>query len=315
MNPRLLATLLLIVPLLPVASARAQIVSLEALIRAGYGVVPLRRPRPNVLTAEGKLNGRDINFVVDTGWGTPGASVRATFDAGTKAERVAGMMIGAGGGTDRDLRRASIDSFRLGNVELKGVPVYFSTLGGLNTEVGRQMRADGFIGTHFLASCAAVIDLQNLRLYLRPPGTGRRVDLAAAMRGLGMTEVPLTRSANHLFAPAEANGVRGSIVLDTGAYLTSFDNRAAARVKASASSTRMVSQDLAGTQSRVERATLNSFHVGGLDVTERDVMVMRITGFGGGESAPFGLLGMDVLGRHGGVIDCGANRLYLVGRR
>ena len=62
-----------------------------------------------------------------------------------------------------------------------------------------------------------MIDLHNLRLYLRPPGTGRRAVLGPAMRGAGLAEIPFTITGNALaVVNAEINGATGAMIVDTG---------------------------------------------------------------------------------------------------
>ena len=72
----------------------------------------------------------------------------------------------------------------MGNVRLTDVPLYFLNFVGLRNSdkiMGTgslnpllRVGARGLITNGFLRATSAIIDLPNLKLYLRPPGTGRR---------------------------------------------------------------------------------------------------------------------------------------------
>lgn len=57
----------------------AQAISFEALQHDGYGVVSLRRPKPNTLIVHAEIDGRKRSLVVDTGWGSPGLSLLTNY--------------------------------------------------------------------------------------------------------------------------------------------------------------------------------------------------------------------------------------------
>lgn len=90
-------------------------------------------------------------------------------------------------------KKGVADTVLLGTVEMHKVPVSVGNISGLHdTSVRRQIGANGFLAAGFLRTCSAVIDLHNLRLYLRPPGAGHRAVLGPALRGAGLAEIPFT---------------------------------------------------------------------------------------------------------------------------
>jgi hypothetical protein len=155
-----------------VTNASAQI-TLEALTRDGYGMVPIKRPQPNVLTVPATINGRLMRLVVDTGWDADGISLD---NESASALRLPAAGIAGHGrsatGKEVAFKKGSAAVIELGNVQIKGVPLLLAKIDFLhNQEMRRSVGADGFIGSGFLRTCSAVLDLHNLRLYLRPPGT------------------------------------------------------------------------------------------------------------------------------------------------
>src|ERR1700750_2148149 len=92
---------------------------------------------------------------------------------------------------------------------------------------------EGIVGRGFLKRNSAVIDLTNLRLYLRPPGKGRRVDLGPALTALGLAKAPFFDAPHGSYVlNVEVNGLPTQMVLDTGAQVTLLDGRFAKAARA-----------------------------------------------------------------------------------
>ena len=104
-------------------------------------------------------------------------------------------------------------SVMMGNVHIQGTPIYFG-----------RFNENGFVGRGFLKRNNAIIDLTNLRLYLSPPGKGRRVDLGPALTALGLAKAPFFDAPHGNFVlNVEVNGLPTQMVLDTGAQVTELD--------------------------------------------------------------------------------------------
>jgi predicted aspartyl protease len=211
----------------------------------------------------------------------------------------------------------------MGNVKLTDVPLYFSNFvslrdsgkivatGHLNPTL--RVGARGFITNGFLRATSAIIDLANLKLYLRPPGTGRRAMLGPALKESGMFEVPLGRAGQHFSVNAEVNGVAGKMLIDTGAFLTLLDRNFAERAKANLDmrgnmNVRSTMGDAAGARKDAWLAGVHSFKIGDAPVYVSGVTVADTTL---GSQSAAGLIGMDILGQNWGIIDCGSEKLYI----
>lgn len=300
--------------------APAQLVSLDVLKGSGYRVVPLTRPRPNILAVEGSVNGKNVRLIVDTGCHcvTLRRSLLPRF--GIKTEVGKGEFSGVSGKSEGRYLMGVADRVQVGNVAVTGMPVLFSDLGvfeGRRARTGSMIpvrggdEADGFLGADYLTACSAVIDLQNLKLYLRAPGTGKRADLGPGLRGVGMTEIPFSNAhRNRYYVKTEINGVSGEMMLDTGDYITALTSRAPG-LRAAAFRSPIKAIDITGASSNVSRASLRSFRVGNFPVTTDDSVLLQDMSMGE-ESHLMGLLGMDVMGRNAGIIDCGQRKLYLI---
>ena len=107
----------------------------------------------------------------------------------------------------------------------------------------------------------------------------------------------------------EINGVSGKMVLDTGTGVTVVDQQFASKTKLGRRSLKLYGGDAAGNVRQSEVGKVQSFKVGGVPVYRPDVSVTS-TALGNWNLA--GLIGMDLLGQNRGIIDCGAQKLYLV---
>ena len=306
--PAVAAALLALVPVTGWAR-----ISLEALQRDGYGVVELKRPQPNVLTVAATINGRSARLIVDTGWSDEGITVdseygkvlRSPIEAKTEAGRA------AGGKELTGIKRGVAEEVSLGNVKMRQVPIFFGSIGALErTEMRRKVNADGFIGAGFLRTCSAVVDLHNLQLYLRPPGTGHRAMIGAALKGAGLAEVPFTIVRNHCLVRVEINDAKGAMFVDTGATFAGVDARFAPKMSALSYKSNLGTIDAAGELAPSKLTFLRSFKIEGVKVRASDLRMGKFGFYGDSHGEIIGLLGMDILGPNGAIIDFGQQKLY-----
>lgn len=306
---RLLLAVPVICFLVSVAEAR---IDLSVLQQQGYGVVEIKRPQPNTLTVQAKVNGQSMLLILDTGWSGHGISLDADSASALKGpmsneeSRVQSLS-----GKPLGFKKGVVDTVLLGNVEMHKVPVSVGNISGLHERGGRQIGANGFLTAGFLRTCSAVIDLHNLRLYLRPPGTGHRAVLGPGLRGAGLAEIPFSVTGNgHAIIEAEINGVKGAMLVDTGKSLTGVDARFASKMKVVGYSSRVGTLDAAGALSRTELAKLKSFKIGGVSLRAPDVRLENYPIYTQTGGKLVGFLGIDILGPNGAIIDFGNLKLY-----
>jgi aspartyl protease len=283
------------------ATARSPI-SLDVLQRDGYGSVGLINDRQNKLYVLAEINGRKVKLLLDTGWGTEGITVGMTPGAlNIVPEKGVGWALSASG-AHVPVGHGTAQSVVMGNVSIRGTPIYFG-----------RFSEEGVVGRGFLKRNNAVIDLTNLRLYLRPSGKGRRVDLAPALTALGMAKAPFFDAPRGNFVlNVEVNGVPTQMVLDTGAQATMIDGRFARMARAKGWGRDVRSTDAAGVTSNADFSGPKTFKIEGIPIRTPVVVLDRFVGYelSGGKIA--GLLGLDVLGMNWGIIDVGQQKFYFV---
>lgn len=287
----------------------AEGISFEALQRDGYGMVPIKRPQPNKLTVLATVNGRKMSLIVDTGWLREGITVQSDSMSGPRlpAEEVKIFGTSASGAKLTHFQKARADRVTLGNVELTQVPLFVGNLQSLRGDAAHKVGADGYVGAGFLNTCGAIIDLHNLRLYLRPPGKGRHAVIGPALKAAGLSEAPLL---SNCLVDVEINGFPGKMVVDTGAYLAGADIRVAPLIKAHSYSSRVRAIDASGVSMETQLVRLHSFKIGGVSVRALDLRLATFDFYTRSGGKVIGLLGMDILGPNGAIIDFGQHKLY-----
>jgi predicted aspartyl protease len=317
---------------LSAAQARSPL-HLDAIRRDGYGVVELKQPTPNEFFAEGAINGHGVRLILDTGFCSDHIMMANTSARllRTAPKPIKGNAHGVTGKVIDHLSKGTADSLVLGNVQVSGTTLYFGSFGFLNArqdgglwytdgmlgnERAVRRDADGFLGLGFLQTCAAIIDLSNRRLYLKPPRTGRTPQLGPVLKSVGFSEAPFELKNVGLLVDAEINGTQGKMIIDTGAYLSVVDNRFAAQAKLNkyqATNVRMI--DATGAEMRPDWADPSSFKIGGVETYHPKLQVEPMSFYLPTGGRVIGLLGMDFLGQSWSIIDFGRQKLYFSATR
>ena len=316
---------------LSVAQARS-LYHLDAIQRDGYGVVELKQPIPNQFFMEASLNGHPIRLILDSGFCTRNITLSNPC---AKWLRLAPVPVkdksfGVSGKAGAPISRGTADSLALGNLQVSGTTLDFTSFnnilqgraieglwlsdGSLSAHRAVNLDADGFLGLGFLQRCSAVIDLANRRLYLKPPGTGRTVDLGPVLKSLGFSEASFELTGGGLLVDASINGTPVKLIIDTGSYITTIDDRVAAQAHLKTyRAAPMRAKDVTGAEQEVEWADPASFKLGGIETIRPKLEVdpMSFYRASGGKLA--GLLGMDFLGQTWSIIDFSQHKLYFAG--
>jgi predicted aspartyl protease len=289
-------------------NASAQ-VKLDALTRDGYGVAQIRRPSPNTLMVRATINSRTADVLVDTGCAANGLVLDESFSRGaTESMKDPGRALS---GTAIHTRKGKIDNLLIGNAQITGVPALFGAIQGFRDAEARKVGSEGMVGAGFLRACSAVIDLHNLRLYLKPPGTGKRVALGPALQDAGLSEVPFRMAGDTCLIDAEVNGVRTTMLLDTGAYASLIDEPFATRASLRADGIRLGITDAAGKQIEGYMSNVRTIKLGDVPVSTPQLAVAKMPVGKETKGMIGGIIGMDILGPNWGIIDFGQQKIYI----
>lgn len=303
-------------------------VNLDIIKRDGYGSVELKESGINEFVVQGRINGRAVRLILDTGAASRNIVLTNSFAGLLKVapHPVKDFGVSVTGKHIEHLTEGTVDSLVLGSVQITNTTVNFAPfehLGrrnlqgefrapdSLNDAEARRTDADGLLGLGFLQRCAAIIDPSNNRLYLKPPGVGRVPQLSAALIAAGFSEANLQLSGLGLLVDVSLNGVPSKMVIDTGANLSVVDSRLAAQAKLKtygSAGVRMT--DSAGVETGVSWADPASFKIGGVDALRTRLIVRSTSIYQPTGGKVGGLLGLDFIGQSWGIVDFAQHKLY-----
>jgi hypothetical protein len=254
----------------------------------------------NQLYVPAEINGKKIRLLLDTGWGSSGITVGINPSA-LHIVPEKGVQVGFTiNGTRMAEGHGIAQSVVIGNVRIQNTRIYFGHFADF-----------GYIGHGFLKKCGAIIDLTNLRLYLRPPGVGRGVNLGPALTSIGLAEAPFFDAHGSFILNVEVNGVPAQMALDTGAQISVLDTRFAKVASAKGWNRRNVYQgDAAGVLAPADFAGTKTFKIGGIPIRTPTVFLSRFSGYDLTRGKMVGALGLDVIGLNWGIIDLGQQKFY-----
>ena len=292
----------------------------------GYAVVPLTRGSQNHLLASGAINGRPATLLIDTG-------AEVSF---LQAERAQSFRVTPTGTEvpvgSRRFPLATAGDLRLGAVSLG--PATFSLyraaqLGGPVPARGGES-ADGIIGRDVLRRHRAVINCRARQLHLaRDPS--QRFDVAATARAQGFTAIPIEETRRGLTVPCSVAGRPGRLLLDTGAFLTGFDDDAARLLGLSGEPSAARARNFEGRIRPLQLVQVNDFRIGSIVIPPQKFVVgdlftrrkplrtytgmNRIEFYAPRQNARgdriYGLLGNELLDIHQAIIDLGTMTLFM----
>lgn len=108
----------------------------------------------------------------------------------------------------------------------------------------------------------------------------------------------------------EINDFHGYMAIDTGAELAGVDSSLAPKLKALLYKSRIGYIDSAGQRRPSTLAKLRSFKVGGVSIRAPDLRFEDFPFYRQSGGKVMGLLGINILGSNGVIIDYGAQKLY-----
>ena len=177
-----------------------------------------------------------------------------------------------------------------------------------------------------LPSCFAAVLYAAMalgHLFADPPATpashkgAPSQGLTPIMRRLGYQAIPFQGRAGRFFVPATVDGLKVSLVIDTGSPLTALDWKTAAALKLPVKDEHRVVPPFGGAV-RQGTSRIRNLEIGSLNIpVQHDINVTDLDRINGPTNQPDfvrcdGLLGGDLLGRYAAVIDFDSHHLFLL---
>ena len=311
------------------ARALSVLLLLSATAAAQSGVAPVQmvRGRENHLLVPVNVNGQSAHLLLDTG-----SDVTFIEESRAKAlgVRIGGAEIVSGG---RGFPRGTVDNLRVGNLSLGQTQVALydpaQFRGPVPGKGGKP--ADGILGLDLLRRYKAVINCRTQQLFLQS-GPAPRLNLTDTTRALGFTRIPIHDSARGFISvPCEIAGKAGAVIIDTGAFVTVFNEDDLRAFQLEETPTKLTARTPFGRVRAVQLARINDLRIGGVAIEPQRFAVMNLfpakkplrtyTGINRIEYYDarafrsrldlWGLLGAELLYQHSAIVDLDSMALFL----
>ena len=284
---------------------------------AGYKAVRVRYAPLNKMILSASINGHAANLIVDTGANEIILDSGAAESFGVSPSRHGLRYIRFTQINGELFPVGFAQSFSAGSMNFGGTPVALLTSNGRRSFSSRleggNIRVDGVLGADILTRHKAVINCQARFIFFKVDWS-RPLQLARVALSQNFTKVPLRREDNGAFTvPCVIGGQPGRLVIDTGAFLTTFNAPALKSRGIALQPTRATARFTNGMARRITIGQINNFTIGDFKVPPSKFGAAVLPGFAleQGNTRIDGILGMDLLFNSHSIIDFDSMSLFL----
>jgi len=288
---------------------------------AGYRVVPVHYGPPNKMIMSFRINGQSANLLIDTGASQLILDAAAAESFGIKPsqrnlveESAEGIQPGRYSRSmqinGQDLPVGIAQSFTAGSMNFGSSPVALRSAKGSGAG---NARVDGILGLDILLRHKAMINCQT-RLVFFKVDPARQMHLSAVASSAKFTRVPLSREENGaLTVPCSIHGQSARLVVDTGAFVTTFHESFLKSLRIASEPTRISARFPSGATQPIRAARINDLTVGNFKMPPDKFGVTTLPNFvtQQGGAIVGGILGMDMLYICHAIIDLDSMSLFL----
>jgi predicted aspartyl protease len=283
----------------------------------GYKAVPVHYGALNKMLITATVNGQSATLIVDTG------ARQIIFDSGS-AESLGitpsrhGLRYVASTEINGQLVPLGFArNFTAGSMNFGSMPVAlldsnrgnsFSSSSGTGAA-----RIAGVLGTDLLTRYKAVINCRTRLIFFKIDAS-RRLQLAKTALSQGFTRVPMLRQENGAFTvPCSINGRAGSLLVDTGAFLTTLDESALRALGIALQPTQAKARFTTGLVRKISLGDVKRLMIGDFKVPPTRLAAALLPGFAlkQGYTHVDGILGLELLVFCHGIIDFDSMSLFL----
>jgi predicted aspartyl protease len=277
---------------------------------AGYKAVRVHYGPMNKMIMPVQINGHPANLLVDTGSNEIilDREAAATFGVGPSPRGL--RYVGFTEINGQLLPIAFMQSLTAGSMNFGSNPVVLRDSPRSGTG---KAQVDGVLGLHILFRHKAVINCRT-RLVFFKVDQSRHMNLSGVASSEKFTRVPMHREASGaLTVPCSIHGQAGRLLVDTGAFVTTFPDTFFKSLGISFKPTRVLVRFPTGTAQRVSAAQINDLRIGDFKVPPAKFGVAALPRFAlrQGGTKISGILGIDTLYICHAIIDLDGMNLFL----
>jgi predicted aspartyl protease len=276
----------------------------------GYKAVRVHYSPLNKMIMFVRINGQRANLLVDTGASQVMLDADDASSFGIKPSQSGMGYIRSTKVNGQELPVGFAQTVTAGNMSFGSV---FVALRNSSRSDGGKAHVDGVLGLDVLTRYKAVINCRTKLIFFKVAPT-RQMNLSNVAASEKFTRVPLRREeSGALTAPCSIHGQPARLLVDTGAFVTTFTDAVLTSLGIALEPTNLSARFPGGTKRKVNAAQINDLKVGDFKVRPGKFGVAALPNFAPrqGNSRMFGILGMDTLYACHAIIDLDGMNLFL----
>jgi predicted aspartyl protease len=257
-----------------------------------------------------QINGQPANLLVDTGSNEIILDADAAQSFGVRPSQRGWRYIGFTEIGGQLLPISFVQTLTASAMNFGSSPVVLRNSIRSGTGNGR---VEGVLGLQLLRRHKAVINCRT-RLVFFKIDPARQMNLSAIATSQRFTRIPLHREdSGALTVPCSIHGEWTRLIVDTGAFVTTFDQTLFKSLGIASEPTRVSARFASGATKHISAGRINDLKIGDFKVPPEKFGVAALPGFAlrQGATRISGILGMDTLYNCRAIIDLDGMNLYL----
>ena len=277
---------------------------------SGYKAVRVHYGPLNKMIMSVRINGQPANLLVDTGSNQIILDAESAASFGVRPSQRGLRYIRFTQINGQDLPVGFVQNLSAGSMN------FGSSLVALRSSIqsGKgQGHIDGVLGLDILLGHKAVINCRTKLVFFKVD-PARQMNLSSIATSQKFTKIPLHREENGaLTVPCSIRGVSTRLLVDTGAFVTTFDQTLFKSLGIASEPTRISARFASGATKRIDAGRINDLRIGDFKVPPEKFGVAALPGFAlrQGATRISGILGMDTLYICHAIIDLDGMNLFL----
>lgn len=282
----------------------------------GFEGVPVRYGA-NKMLMRATINGHASTLIVDTGASHSILDARRAAPLGVRpvgSDSPYGEVTYING---QPFKVGYVNNMKAGAMDFGGGPIALFDSNSrnsllLHSRMGNN-DADGIIGSDILTRYRAVINCRTRRIFFNTDPSAH-LRLARQAMAESYVKVPLREEANHAFTvPCSINGKVTRLLVDTGAFITTFDQNAIKGLGISLQKTGAEGRFSDGVARRISVGKFNRLKIGDFNVAPQQFGAAVLPSFAlqHGSAEVDGILGIELLVASRAIIDLDSMSLLL----
>ena len=283
----------------------------------GYKAVPLHYGPLNEMLMSVSINGHSADLIVDTGAKWTNLDSNAAESFGVAPSRHGLRYFGFTTINGQVFPLGFVRTFSAGPMNFGGTLVALFTAGNRNTVSSRtssgNVQVEGVLGRDILVRHKAVINSRTKLVFFKVEPSAQ-LRLASFAFSQHFTRVPMQQEANGAFTvPCSINGRRSSLLVDTGAFVTTLNASTMKAVGVTLQPTQAKARFTTGLLRPISVGQMNDLTIGEFKVPPMKLAAAALPNFvlRQGGTPIDGILGLELLVICHGIIDLDSSSLFL----